>query len=276
MSNDILQRFRTCGDTPGDALPIASLLYDAIYMRLDHSSIFEDILHQVMGTEHLDGLAQFSFLKRADLHQIVAEPVRLKKTRRGLEIGCGLGGVTRELTRRTGGHWIGLDLSGIAVAAACRRGGSSKVSFVTGNMESIPFAASSFDRVVAIDTIQHATSYDRCANELQRVLVPGGLLHLTNWMMLLSTAELSRRDPLMRALVAHGFEICSTFDTDPRLKMQLQVYMALYECRTAVEDALGRDFLELMFREAGHLIKVRESVGRFLTVAVKSVQDRGD
>jgi SAM-dependent methyltransferase len=246
-------------------------IYDAIYQRLLCTTLFQEILGEVLGADFLEVGGQFSFVKHGEIDEIVMTVQRLAPSLRGLDVGCGLGGLTIELARRCGGAWVGIDISRVAVEAAQQRGeprGESRApAFVLGSVQAMPFPAREFDCIVAIDSLQHAVPYSTCARELRRVLKIGGLLVFTNWMRNLPLNRLATEDPLLSALVENGFEIRSTKDTDPGLNKQLGVYVALYQRRREVEREIGRDFLEMMFREAGHLVPIRNSVCRSMTVA---------
>ena len=209
----------------------AADLYDAVYHRLRGTTLFRDVLSDVLGRDRLGSGDQFSFVKREEVDEIVDMTRRLGRSFRGLDVGCGLGGLTTELARRCGGAWVGLDISRVAIETARRRARASrrrkKPSFVVGSVQELPFSEGELDCIIAIDSLQHAVPYPQGARELGRVLRPRGLLVFTNWMRALPLDLLVARDPLLAALVENGFEIHSTRDTDPGFEKQLSVYAAL-------------------------------------------------
>jgi SAM-dependent methyltransferase len=55
---------------------------------------------------------------------------------------------------------------------------TDQVTFVRGFAEAMPFPASSFDAVIAVNSIDHVDDFARAASELKRVLKPGGALRM--------------------------------------------------------------------------------------------------
>jgi SAM-dependent methyltransferase len=99
-----------------------------------------------------------------------------------LEIGFGRLATARNLIRRSGGHWTGID-PGQPRERRARLGHGGY-----GHATEIPFPDATFDRVFGIQTVEHwgqkanarrdPSSYRDCLAEVWRVLRPGGLLYL--------------------------------------------------------------------------------------------------
>jgi SAM-dependent methyltransferase len=90
---------------------------------------------------------------------------------RTLEIGCGEGRVSRDLTAR--GHRVtALDASPTLLDAARER--ESAVEYVLGHAEALPFADASFDVVVAYNVLMDVADMPAAVAEAARVLSPGG------------------------------------------------------------------------------------------------------
>ena len=90
---------------------------------------------------------------------------------RALEVGCGEGRVCRDLTAR-GYDVVGLDAAPSLVKAAtdADRGGE----YVVGPAESLPFSDSSFDLVLAYNSLMDVEDMPHAVAEAARVLRPGG------------------------------------------------------------------------------------------------------
>jgi SAM-dependent methyltransferase len=92
---------------------------------------------------------------------------------RTLEIGCGEGRVSRDLTAR--GHRVtALDASPTLLDAA--RGRDSAAEYVLGRAEALPFANGTFDLVVAYNVLMDVADMPAAVAEAARVLAPRGCL----------------------------------------------------------------------------------------------------
>jgi len=99
-----------------------------------------------------------------------------------LDLGCGVGTFAVEAARR--GAWaVGLDPAAAALEAARAVAGAEGVEgarFVRAEAERIPFAAESFDVVIAADVTEHLddATLSAALAEVARVLRVGGVLVL--------------------------------------------------------------------------------------------------
>lgn len=91
-----------------------------------------------------------------------------------LEVGCGVGGLWRELAHLA---WpIGLDRSAQAIRCAKRRGYSS---LIEADVVNLPVRSESVDGLLALDVLEHVPE-DRCVlKEYFRCVRPGGWMVLT-------------------------------------------------------------------------------------------------
>lgn len=93
--------------------------------------------------------------------------------RRTLELGCGEGRVTRDLTRR--GHTIvGVDVSPSLVRFA--READPEGEYLVCDAAELPFEDASFDLVVAFNSLMDIDEMPEAVAEVARVLEPGGRL----------------------------------------------------------------------------------------------------
>ena len=146
-----------------------------------------------------------------------------------LDAGCGTGQMLRHLgeSRALDLKLTGLDRSASNLEVARRVvGDASDVRLVVGRIEELPFAAASFDVVLAMGSLEYVASLEAALAELARVTRPGGLALVTmqsRWSpyRLWETALWSRirgregsespivrrlrRRPFRRALTAAGF-----------------------------------------------------------------------
>ncbi|KAH8585893.1 CgERG6-2 protein [Bisporella sp. PMI_857] len=113
--------------------------------------------------------------------------IGIKGDMKVLDVGCGVGGPAREIVKFTGCHVTGLNISEYQLKHAekygKRAGLSHKLKFVQGDFMAMPFPDSSFDAVYAFEATVHAPSLQGVYSEIRRVLKPGGVVGIYEWLM---------------------------------------------------------------------------------------------
>ena len=117
---------------------------------------------------------------------------------RVLDLACGPGFVAAAAAER-GALAVGLDFSSAMIASARTR--HPGIRFEESDAEALPFAAGSFDAVVANFGIHHVSQPIRALREAHRVLRPGGRVAFTAWA---APAENIAWRLLYDAISAHG------------------------------------------------------------------------
>lgn len=126
--------------------------------------------------------AQFDRQRQRFKRTVAGDDVRLHalttrlgplRGRRVLDLGCGKGRFARPLAE-AGAEVVGIDLSAGMLAEA--------VGFaaVRGSARRLPFAAATFDAVVAVEVFEHLDAIDQVLSEARRVLRPGGVLAIVD------------------------------------------------------------------------------------------------
>ncbi|MEN3369615.1 MAG: hypothetical protein V7609_1758 [Verrucomicrobiota bacterium] len=95
-----------------------------------------------------------------------------------LDVGCGPGYVSAAAAER-GAIPIGLDFARQMIGIARKM--FPHIEFREGDAQNLPFADSSFDRVVANFALLHLADPERACAEACRVLKPGGKFGFTTW-----------------------------------------------------------------------------------------------
>lgn len=98
---------------------------------------------------------------------------RLARGRRVLDVACGTGYGTAELSR-VAQLAVGIDVAADAVTAASSQYRSPNLSFLVGDARQLPFKAGTFDLLVAFEVIEHLQDWNRLLEEARRLLAPGG------------------------------------------------------------------------------------------------------
>jgi SAM-dependent methyltransferase len=112
---------------------------------------------------------------RAILFRVLDRCLKGRPPRRVLEAGCGTGYLSRVMETQRGWPVTALDLSAEGLKYARHSGVSRPVQ---GDLRSLPFPDGCFDLALSIDVLAHLPrgQEGQAAQELARVLAPGGLL----------------------------------------------------------------------------------------------------
>ena len=97
-----------------------------------------------------------------------------------LDVACGTGNATIPAAR-TGARVTGLDLTPAMLARARERAAGLPIDWVEGDAEDLPFPPASFDVVLSTFGCMFAPRHELVADELARVLRPGGRLGVCAW-----------------------------------------------------------------------------------------------
>lgn len=92
-----------------------------------------------------------------------------------LDAACGWGYGSELLLRGGAKSVTGVDIAESVIDAA-GAANDSRINFLVGDIESLPFANDSFDVVVCFEAIEHVEGWARALDEFARVLRPGGQL----------------------------------------------------------------------------------------------------
>lgn len=115
----------------------------------------------------------------------VVETLGLRAGAEVLDAGCGLGAASLLVAEEFGVRLTGVTVSGVQVAEARRRaqerGLADRVRFQYGDFMALPLQDSSFDAVMAIESLMHAPDLARVLAEFHRVLRPGGALAFSDY-----------------------------------------------------------------------------------------------
>ena len=104
-----------------------------------------------------------------------------------LDIGCGVGGPTRQLARETGCRAFGLNVSTVQLQTAVDllRGDplQQRVSFVAGGMERMPLRDGSATCAMSFNMFYHVSDKTAAIREVARVLRLGGRFAFDDWVL---------------------------------------------------------------------------------------------
>lgn len=117
----------------------------------------------------------------------IAHKIGIKDGWNVLDVGCGVGGPAREIARFTNANIVGLNNNDYQIEKANyyaqKLGLANQLKFVKGDFMKMDFEPDSFDAVYAIEATVHAPVLEGVYGEVFKVLKPGGVFGLYEWVM---------------------------------------------------------------------------------------------
>jgi SAM-dependent methyltransferase len=158
--------------------------FDAVFAALAESRLVARALAHAAGNEYPADAEPLSLVTRAELDAIW-EALALEPDGLLADLGCGTGGPGLFVARAARARLVGIDISPVAVGEAAARaaawGLGERASFRTGMLERTGLEDASVDGVMSVDSLWLASSHDLAAQEIARILFPGGRLVATTW-----------------------------------------------------------------------------------------------
>ncbi|VVT47059.1 uncharacterized protein SAPINGB_P001523 [Magnusiomyces paraingens] len=137
----------------------------------------------------------------------LAYKMGIKEGMKVLDVGCGVGGPAREIARFTGANIIGINNNDYQIQRANHYAKVNKLdkqlNFVKGDFMQMDFEDETFDAVYAIEATVHAPVLAGVYSEIYRVLKPGGVFGVYEWVL---TDKYDESNPRHRE-IAYGIEI---------------------------------------------------------------------
>ncbi|KIX07210.1 uncharacterized protein Z518_01863 [Rhinocladiella mackenziei CBS 650.93] len=129
-----------------------------------------------------------SFYKAIARHEhYLALKMNMQENSRVLDVGCGVGGPAREMIKFSGANVVGLNNNDYQIERSLRyakkEGLADKFTAVKGDFMQMSFPENSFDAVYAIEATVHAPSLQGVYEQIYKVLKPGGVFGVYEWLM---------------------------------------------------------------------------------------------
>jgi ubiquinone/menaquinone biosynthesis C-methylase UbiE len=126
----------------------------------------------------LDGVLRnevdMAYRRRA---RILLDYLALRDGERVLDCGCGMGFYLLAMAQLRRLRLVGLDGDPERLAWARREG--IPAALLRGDLQQLPFASASFDKVLATEVLEHVRDDTQMLAELFRILRPGGILAIS-------------------------------------------------------------------------------------------------
>ncbi|KAK6462263.1 ergosterol biosynthesis [Scheffersomyces coipomensis] len=117
----------------------------------------------------------------------LAHKMNLNENMKVLDVGCGVGGPGREITRFTDCEIVGLNNNDYQIERAQHYAQKyhldHKLSYVKGDFMQMDFEKETFDAVYAIEATVHSPVLEGVYSEIYKVLKPGGVFGVYEWVM---------------------------------------------------------------------------------------------
>jgi len=118
----------------------------------------------------------------SDAGELIVERAGIEPGMDVLDVACGTGNATIPAAR-AGARVTGLDFAPALLEIARERCADAmvEIDFLEGDAQELPFEDASFDRVVSVFGHMFAPDHRRTADEMKRVLRPGGAIAVACW-----------------------------------------------------------------------------------------------
>ncbi|XP_061375197.1 cycloartenol-C-24-methyltransferase-like [Gastrolobium bilobum] len=138
----------------------------------------------------------------------IALQLGLRPGQKILDVGCGIGGPLREISRFSLTSITGLNNNEYQITRGKelnRKAGVDKTcNFVKADFMQMPFPDNSFDAVYAIEATCHASDIYQCYKEIYRVLKPGKCFAAYEWCMASSFDPSNQEHQKIKAQIEFG------------------------------------------------------------------------
>ncbi|GGX91805.1 class I SAM-dependent methyltransferase [Streptomyces hiroshimensis] len=151
------------------------------------------------------------------LTDVLIGQVGLRPGQHLLDVGCGKGRPALRLAEASGGAVTGITVSAEQVAdgteAAAGAGLADRVRFALADVSELPYADGEFDAAWAVESLMYLGDRAAALREIARVLKPGGVFVLSDYV---ESAEL---DEEWRKVLLEGFTVGSLPTADQYAEM---------------------------------------------------------
>lgn len=214
----------------------------------------------------------------------LAQKLGLKEGDNVLDVGCGIMGPAREISRFSGATITGLNLNEYQLKRCAtlnsREAFSSRLKTQHGDFMNIPFPDNTFDKIYAIEALCHAPDRAAVYKQICQKLKPGGLAAFYEWGTTDKYDENNALHVKSKQMIEYGNSICELQEcTESAVKRDLdEAGFVLVEATDLAEKAKtdGNEIPWYATLEGGCSIQnIRHSrAGRMFTSAMVAVLEK--
>lgn len=247
------------------------------YTERDVEDFFDQTLENYLGFWDSEGVLHTGYFSGEDdrdyraaaarTSAVLAADAGIDSSSYVLDVGCGCGNFLTYLADQLDCRGEGLDLSeerikfarrSLGAAARSATGRELRIGFSHGSVTSLPYDRGAFSHVVSQDALFLVPDKPRSHAEMYRVLEPGGILALSDFLQ--PADEISDRarehvydrvrwsggyslDGYCAALAGSGFEIIVARDLGPHIRRTYEVLgLAASQRAETTSDPAGREW----------------------------------
>ena len=179
----------------------------------------------------------------ADAGRVAVEKAALKEDEEVLDVACGTGNATIPAAK-TGAELTGLDLTPELLEAGRAAAGEAgvEIEWIEGDAEQLPFEEGNFDVVLSVFGCMFAPDHRAAAEEIARVLRPGGRISICSWTPEGSVGKFFAMTASHMPPPPEGFQPPTLWGSEDHVK-------ELFE-GTGVEPEFGREFVDFTAESA--------------------------
>ncbi|KAL8904968.1 MAG: hypothetical protein Q9207_002921 [Kuettlingeria erythrocarpa] len=197
----------------------------------------------------------------------LAHMMGLRDGMKVLDVGCGVGGPAREIAKFSGANIVGFNNNDYQIERAERyalkEGMSSQLSFTKGDFMQMSFPPNVFDAVYAIEATVHAPSLEGVYSEIFRVLKPGGVFGVYEWLMTEKYDNENSRHREIRLGIEQGDGISNMVKIDEALEAMKKAGFVLEHH----EDLADREDARPWYYPLDGDLRMASSLGDVVTIA---------
>jgi len=156
-------------------MPAGVIAKEPCYLRSERSPAFIRYCERVHG-------AMLNQYGTADIEQLtlMLNALRLRPGSHVLDAGCGTGHTTGYLAEKSEARFVGIDTAKPAIGRAQQLevASAERLAFKIGTMDALDFSPSSFDAVIAIESLYFCNDLISTIAQFQKILRTGGQMAL--------------------------------------------------------------------------------------------------
>jgi len=172
----------------------------------------------------------------------LALKMRLQRGHRVLDVGCGVGGPARHIASFAEAHVVGINCNEYQLSRArcltSKAGLADLCSFIKGDFNHMPLEDNSFDAAYAIEATCHSEDLCKVFSEVRRVLKPGGVFAVYDWVMTDKFDSNNRYHKQLKANILEGSGVPDVVSIPAFHSAILAAGLELVECRDRALDSV--------------------------------------